>query len=375
MSGLVKSKALWGARVRAFVILLATIVLAGCGGELASPAPTATPDPVLQGKIVFSKQPSVQPEGSEPPGSDLFLINANGSNEVQITAGAKVQGEVAWSPDGAAVAFSGLNEAGLLQISVVRLTPGQSPQTVRLGDGKSDETFPAWSPDGAQIAFASKRSGGYQVYVMNADGGNVRQISKDFGYAGWPAWSPDGSRIAFVAGEVAASGSLVKSELHTIKPDGSDLKKLTDFGTVLIRPRWSPDGRQIVFSFRRADAVSTPKIYLTNADGSGQRAVTEGDSRDNGPVWSPDSQRLVYYSNANGTNRDNLFSAAAASPGSRQLTSESGLYPTFSPDSKQVIFSRKVGEQTQLHVMNADGGNQRQLTFSTGSHDFPAWTK
>ncbi len=347
-------------------LLLLPLLLACDSGGVA---PTATPNPGLKGRIAFSKQAAVNTT------SDLFLINADGTGEVQVTAGAKVQGEFAWSQKGDRIAFSGLNAAGKLQINVVSLLPGQQPQTINLSQAEVDETFPSWSPDGSQLTFASKRGGSYQVYTMQADGSGARQISSGYAYAGWPSWSPDGSQLAFVAGETSAGGELLKAELYTMRPDGSAAKKLTSYNTILLRPRWSPDSQRLTFIYRQADATRTPKLYLTNADGSGQRAITEGTARDNNPLWSSDSQQLVYYSNANGSGRDNIFLAAAASPHNRQLTLDSGLYPSFSPDASSIIFSRRVAEQTQLFVMNADGSNQRQLTFSAGSHDFPAWIR
>ena len=106
----------------------------------------------------------------------------------------------------------------------------------------SDE-YPAWSPDGRLIAFASNREGGwsnFEIYLMNADGNNLRRLTNQPGNDSYPTWSPDGQRIAFS-----------NLDIFVIDIDGGNLQQLTDHPMQDIHPAWSPDGQWIAFATRR----------------------------------------------------------------------------------------------------------------------------
>jgi len=218
-----------------------------------------------------------------------------------------------------------------------------------------------------QIAFVNSRDG-TNIYVMDADGSNVRQLtvgSINYG----PAWSPDGTQIAF------GSGRDDEWKIYVMDADGSNVRKLMIGSGSHYRPAWSPDGSRIAFdSYRDGDNWD---IYVMDADGSNVRQLTT-DSRDSDPAWSPDGTRIafarlphngdnwgIYVMDADGSNVRKLMIGPAHSP-----------RPVWSPDGSRIAFHASRDGDLNIYVMDADGSNVRLLT--TGSEDegnySPTWT-
>jgi WD40 repeat protein len=140
-----------------------------------------------------------------------------------------------------------------------------------------DETHPAWSPDGSKIAFTSNRDGNLEIYVMNADGSGQANMTNTPGLfgegvqEGAPAWSPDGSKIAFDR----SSDSGNTFDIFVMNADGSGLTQLTTPGGYERHPAWSPDGSKIAYeSYQPLDSGNFD-IYVMNADGSGNTNLTD----------------------------------------------------------------------------------------------------
>jgi Tol biopolymer transport system component len=224
---------------------------------------------------------------------------------------------------------------------------------------------PSWSPDGRWIAFVSTRccrSDHLEVYVMSLSGRDQRQLTHTSrGVSSTPAWSPDGRRIAF-----ASDG------IYVVNVDGSGLRKLTRNWDET--PAWSPDGRRIAFTSRRDGNY---EVYVMNADGTGQRNLTRNAADDHVHVggWSPDGRRIVFHSNRGG-NRD-IYVMNADGSGQRNLTRNpaADLFAAWSPEGTQIAFTRRHGiaEISEIYVMNADGSGQRNLTRNLGG-GAPAWS-
>jgi len=145
---------------------------------------------------------------------------------------------------------------------------------VNLTNNPAQDEWPAWSPDGSKILFLSASDGRGEIYVMNADGSGVTQLTT-MGTAFDPAWSPDGTKIAFDDG----------NEIYVINADGSGLRNITNDpahfdGT----PVWSPDGSKIAFESNRD---GNAEVYVMNADGSALHNLTNNPAIDFAPAWRP----------------------------------------------------------------------------------------
>jgi len=144
---------------------------------------------------------------------------------------------------------------------------------------------PVWSPDGRRIAFENN----WQINVMNADGSGQRRLTRNGGRNFAPAWSPDGQKIAFERrtgrkkyGPCNGCGRASTFEIHVMNADGSGAQRLTAQGA---QPGWSPDGQKIAFMSERD---GNAEIYTMNADGSQQQDQTRTRGwKESGLVWSP----------------------------------------------------------------------------------------
>ena len=150
---------------------------------------------------------------------------------------------------------------------------------VNLTNNAARDFSAAYSPDRTKIAFSSNRDGNHDLYIMDADGSNVVNITNDTGFAAQVAWSPDGLKLAFSRGF---------NEIFTIDIDGTNEVNLTNNPARDENPSWSPDSLQIAFTSNRD---VTKAIYVMNADGSNVQRIGRGKRAD----WSPDGTKFVLF--------------------------------------------------------------------------------
>ncbi len=182
------------------------------------------------------------------------------------------------------------------------------------------------SPKGDQIIFTSMRNGDIDLYTMNIDGSNVKQITNTLGYDGGANFSPDGKKIIFRASRPTTEAEVKEykdllaqnlvapthMELFTCNADGSDMKQITKLGGANWAPYFHPSGKKIIFSSNYQYERGFPfNLYLINLDGTGLEKVTHDGTFDAFPMFSPDGKKFIFSSNRNnhGTHDTNLFIA------------------------------------------------------------------
>jgi dipeptidyl aminopeptidase/acylaminoacyl peptidase len=181
------------------------------------------------------------------------------------------------------------------------------------------------SPNGDKILFTSDRSGDLELWTMNIDGTGQQQITNALGYDGGAFFSPDGSKIVFRASRPKTSEEVreykellqhqyvkpTAMELFVCNADGSDLKQITNLGGANWAPFFHPSGEKIIFSSNHVTKRVPFNLFMINIDGSGLEQITFDTVFDSFPMFSYDGKKLVFASNRNaeGTYDTNLFIA------------------------------------------------------------------
>jgi len=217
-------------------------------------------------KIVFARYEQTQT-------SDLFVMNPLGSEVTRLTETPGIsEAEARWSPDGSKIAFeaSGIGQDG------VYVMDANGSNVVRLTAPEMDSSSPDWSPDGSQLVFdvtptptATEGPGGIiEIWIMDADGGDPHPIVGDGASGNYePRWSPGGDLIVFTRDR----------DVYIVRPDGTGLKNLTPQAGADVYDRdaaWSSDGERIVFASGRThdDALS---LFTMNPDGTDVQPVLD----------------------------------------------------------------------------------------------------
>jgi Tol biopolymer transport system component len=182
------------------------------------------------------------------------------------------------------------------------------------------------SPDGKSIVFTSMRNGDLDLYTVDINGDNVKQVTDELGYDGGAFFSPDSKMICYRAGHPQSDDekqlyrdllakNLVKPskmELFVMNADGSGKRQVTKNGAANFCPYFTPDGKKLIFSSNMDDPQGRNfELYLTNLDGTGLERLTFDPSFDGFPMFSPDGKKLVWASNRNAKQRGetNVFVA------------------------------------------------------------------
>ncbi|MEN0005253.1 MAG: hypothetical protein AAF798_13960 [Bacteroidota bacterium] len=181
------------------------------------------------------------------------------------------------------------------------------------------------SPDGQRIVFTSTRSGDPELYTMNVDGSNVQQITNQLGYDGGAFFSPDSQQLVFCASrpktkeelstyQALLAMDLVASaaiELFICNADGSDMRQLTELGGTNQTPYFHPSGEKIIFTSNHHTKDRIFNLFMINTDGTGLEQITFDDTFDAFPMFSHDGKKLVFssYRNNGGTREANIFIA------------------------------------------------------------------
>jgi hypothetical protein len=218
--------------------------------------------------------------------TDIYVMDAEGSNVVRLTDDPASEYQPVWSPDGRRIAFArSLGDPQLSHPVIFTMAPdGTEVRQISSADGGSD-FWPSWSPDGTQIVFAAIRRENWGIWVVDADGSNENQIfgGVGTGYVNNPVWSPDGSLIAFV-GNPSIDDYSAEDALYVMRPNGTDVTPIADApsigvaGDIAWQPLQAP--AQTVGPITSIPA-STAEVIETFEVGVDVRSVVYGE----GSVW------------------------------------------------------------------------------------------
>ncbi|MHC4259964.1 MAG: DUF5050 domain-containing protein, partial [Planctomycetota bacterium] len=373
-------------------LLSALTGVAVCGCKKKEPAKPFAPESASlprEGaqKLKLYRYPKIAFMSNRDGNFEIYIMNADGNEQKNLTNNPARDFLPSWAPDGSKIAFTSdrdvTDKASVSQrkrIGEIYSMNANGGQQKRLTNNSRGALEASWSPDGNKIAFVSEHAPkdineakewhekmgyvGYnlEIHIMNADGSKLKRLThKPFTANSAISWSPDGKKIAFTSNR---DGNY---EVYVMNPDGSKQKNLTNNSAADFGSLWSPDGKKIAFNSKRD---GNREIYVMNADGSEQTRLTNSPISAFGPSWSPDGKKIAFVSHHGSKNgvaaNKNFEIHVMNADGSEQkrLTNSLGVdwLLSWSPDGKKIAFQSNRDGNEEIYVMNPDGSEQKNLT-------------
>jgi TolB protein len=273
-----------------------------------------------------------------------------------------------------------------------------------------------------KLVMVCRRNNVKQLFVMDADGSNITQITHDSNISSFPAWSRDGRFITYTAfrwypklgtrqdlmifntktgqTRVLLSSSKINTGSTVWHPDNKSLLvsaqesglrsiyrlNMTPQGTASgglqriiysegfdVEPDYSPDGKEVVFSSYRP---GRPMIYVTNNQGQNPRRLTFAGAYNSAPVWSPRGDKIIFQGQDEVIGFFDLFMMSPNGTNLVRLTmnEKSNENPSFSPDGRHLVFASNESGRYQIYRMNVDGTGRKQITADSDECMDPAWS-
>ena len=215
------------------------------------------------------------------------------------------------------------------------------------------------------IVFQSNRDGNFEIYTMNATGGDQRRLTESPANDITPCWSPDGAEIAF------ASDRDGNWEIYTVRSDGSSLSRLTQGQGANTAPAWTPDGKKILFISTRD--VINGDVYQMDRDGGNVLRTTNDSTVKDTPVMLADGKTILATVNTRGRFTIASFSSTGTLA---HLTSvdHNSMNPSLSPDGTRVLFASDRDGSGDIYSMAPSGADQTRITVKGSGASSATWT-
>ena len=309
---------------------------------------------------------------SEGEDRDEIHLSKPGGGQIQkLTLQQKRYATPSLSYDGKRVAFASADGRSRdYDIFVIDIQSREQRQVTFIA---SRDLYPSWAPDGSRIVFASDAGGVFNLYTVDENGENRTRLTNSSGDDIQPDWSPDGSKIAFASDQASAV-----HQVYWLNPRTGHQKQLTQINYNSRYPRWSPDGTKMAFYSAVVNRERWPdgsrQIWQVSADGTGLKSlITDGEYNDD-PVISHDLKRIAFTST-----RDDNTDIYIFDRDSRQIQRltrhpSSDSQPSWSPDGKHLAFISHRSGNVDIYRINADGGGIVNLTQSKADEYRPAWS-
>lgn len=237
---------------------------------------------------------------------------------------------------------------------------------VQLTQDRSLVLSPAVSPDGTKVCYTSYKDNNPDLYAMTLDDRQIDRIAMFAGLNFSADWAPDNRTLAVT---LSKDGN---PELYTLDSVTQKVQRITRNRWNDVSPAWSPDGMEIAYT---ADKIGAPQLYIIERTGGNLRRLTFRGSYNVSPAWSPTGDLIAFSSSMDGN--FNIYTVQPDGENLRQLTQNAGNNedPAWSPDGRYLTFQSTRGGTTSIYIMNADGANQRRLTDNQGHDLSPAWRR
>lgn len=227
---------------------------------------------------------------------------------------------------------------------------------------------PEWSPNGRKIAFTSYKNKNPDLTVVSLKSRKKKIIASFPGLNATPAWSPDGKKIAFTSSKDG------NPEIYLIDTK-RNIRRLTHFRGIDTSPTWSPDGKKIALT---SDRSGTPQIYIMDAeqgDAKMIKRVSFRGSYNDMPVWSPKEDKIAYSSLRNNRFEIVILDLTIGKEVPMAESRYSKESPAWSPNGRFIAFSSTVSGESAVFIMQSNGTGIRRLSFLKGGGYSPAWSR